>query len=138
MQSRRDADNPDGAAGLERRPPVGIARERETIADDAAPGQRECRTVCQETPTFTQLGDTNFYALVFFEKAVVSGRGGAGRRERSEWSTAEDLARWLSMHRRNLVHRYLGPMVDARILKYRYPETPNRRGQAYQSCRPNS
>ena len=49
-----------------------------------------------------------------------------------EWTTAGDLARWLSMHRRSLVHRHLGPLVDAGILKYRYPETPNRRGQAYQ------
>ena len=47
-----------------------------------------------------------------------------------EWTTAGDLARWLSMHRRSLVHRHLGPLVDAGILKYRYPETPNRRGQA--------
>ena len=30
--------------GLERRPPVGIARERETCADDAGPCQHECRT----------------------------------------------------------------------------------------------
>ena len=33
--------------GLERRPPVGTARERETSAEDAAPYQRECRTVSQ-------------------------------------------------------------------------------------------
>ena len=31
--------------GLERRPLVGIAQERETSADDAAPDQRECRTL---------------------------------------------------------------------------------------------
>ena len=34
------------ADGLDRRPPVGIARERETRADDAAPGQRERRAIC--------------------------------------------------------------------------------------------
>ena len=33
--------------GLERRPPVGIARERETSADDAALYRRECRTLSQ-------------------------------------------------------------------------------------------
>ena len=33
--------------GLERRPPVGIARERETKADDAALCRRECRTLSQ-------------------------------------------------------------------------------------------
>ena len=33
--------------GLERRPPVGIARERETRADDAALCLRECRTLSQ-------------------------------------------------------------------------------------------
>ncbi len=34
-----------GAEARERRPPVGIARERETSADDAALCQRECRTL---------------------------------------------------------------------------------------------
>ena len=33
--------------GLERRPPAGIARERETSADDTGPCQRECRTPSQ-------------------------------------------------------------------------------------------
>ena len=33
--------------GLERRPPAGIARERETSADDAAPCQREFPTLAQ-------------------------------------------------------------------------------------------
>ena len=33
--------------GLERRPPVGIARERETRADDAALYRRECRPLSQ-------------------------------------------------------------------------------------------
>ena len=62
VQSRRESGSPHGSAGtryhvpppeqkrgdgLERRPPVGIARERETNADDAAPYQRECRTLFQ-------------------------------------------------------------------------------------------
>ena len=33
--------------GLERRPPVGTARERETSADDAAPCQRDRRTLSE-------------------------------------------------------------------------------------------
>ena len=33
--------------GLERRPPAGITRERETSADDTGPCQRECRTPSQ-------------------------------------------------------------------------------------------
>ena len=33
--------------GLERRPPAGIARERETSADDVAPCQRGLRTLSQ-------------------------------------------------------------------------------------------
>ena len=33
--------------GQERQPPAGIARERETSADDTAPCQRECRTPSQ-------------------------------------------------------------------------------------------
>ena len=76
MPSRRDADHRDGSAGkgtptsrsaplrkaqrdrasptakkrgdgLERRPPAGIARERETSADDSAPCQHEGRTLSQ-------------------------------------------------------------------------------------------
>ena len=33
--------------GLERRPPAGIARKRETSADDVAPCQRKFRTLSQ-------------------------------------------------------------------------------------------
>ncbi len=50
------ANREKGGDGLERRPPAGIARERETRADDAAPCQRERRTtvfmmgaVCRRT-----------------------------------------------------------------------------------------
>ena len=34
-----------GGDGLERRPPAGIARERETREDDVSSGQRECRAI---------------------------------------------------------------------------------------------
>ena len=44
--------------------------------------------ICQETRTFTQLGDTNFYAPVFGGKGAVSGQGAAKRRERSDRSYA--------------------------------------------------
>jgi len=45
MQSRRAAKRHEGSAGLDRRPPAGIARERETSVDDTAPCQREFRAV---------------------------------------------------------------------------------------------
>ena len=46
------------------------------------------RLSCQETRTSTQLGDTNFYALVFLDRRGASGRGAARRRERSDRSYA--------------------------------------------------
>ncbi len=46
-------------AGLERRPPAGLARERETSADDAAPCQREFPTLSQ--PRMAQLLTTPPY-----------------------------------------------------------------------------
>ena len=45
-------------------------------------------TICQETRTFAHLGDTNFYALEVLGRRVVSGRGAAMRRERSDRSYA--------------------------------------------------
>ena len=47
MQPRGNSDSPDGALARERRPPVGIARERETSTDNASPCQREFRTLSQ-------------------------------------------------------------------------------------------
>ena len=49
------------------RPPVGIVRERETRVDDAAPYQRECRTLSQpriawRVPAPSSSRDTNFCA----------------------------------------------------------------------------
>ena len=47
MRSRWDPDSRDGALARERRPPVGIARERETRTVGAAPRQREYRPLSQ-------------------------------------------------------------------------------------------
>ena len=41
----KDPQHPDCGLARERRPLVGIARERETNRDDRAPCQRECRTI---------------------------------------------------------------------------------------------
>ena len=41
-----------------------------------------------------------------------------------EWTTSAELARWFSMHRRSLVQRHLGPLVDAGLLKLRFPRPP--------------
>ena len=41
-----------------------------------------------------------------------------------EWTTAKQLAGWFSMHQRSLVHRHLGPMVDAGLLELQFPESP--------------
>ena len=59
----------------------------------AAPGPdggapRDGWAGCQETRTSTQLGDTNFYALVFLDRRAASGRGAVRRRERSDRSYA--------------------------------------------------
>ena len=48
-----------------------------------------------------------------------------------EWTTAKQLAGWVSMHQRSLVHRHLGPMVDAGLLVLRFPDSPRSPRQAY-------
>ena len=45
--------------------------------------------------------------------------------------TAEQLATQLKRTPSNLRNRYLTPMVNGGLLKLRYPESPNRPGQAY-------
>ena len=54
---------------------------------------------------------------------------------RREWTTAKQLAGWLSMHRRSLVHRHLGKLVDAELLVLRFPDKPRTRHQAYRTNR---
>ena len=44
-----------------------------------------------------------------------------------EWTTAKQLAGWLSMHQRSLVHRHLGPMVDDGLLELQSREARARR-----------
>ena len=50
-----------------------------------------------------------------------------------EWTTAKQLARWFSMHRRSLVNRHLGPMVDAGLLELQFPDSPRSPRQAYRT-----
>ena len=52
-----------------------------------------------------------------------------------EWTTAKQLAGWLSMHQRSLVHRHLGPMVDDGLLELQFPESPRSPRQAYRTRR---
>ena len=50
-----------------------------------------------------------------------------------EWTTSAELARWFSMHRRSLVQRHLGPLVDAGLLKLRFPDRPRSSRQSYRT-----
>ena len=50
-----------------------------------------------------------------------------------EWTTSDDLARFLDMHKPSLVYRHLRPLVDAGILELKYPEQPNHPRQAYRT-----
>ena len=50
-----------------------------------------------------------------------------------DWTTAKELARWFSMHQRSLVHRHLGPMVDAGLLELQFPDSPRSPRQAYRT-----
>ncbi len=50
-----------------------------------------------------------------------------------KWTTAKELARWFSMHQRSLVHRHLGPMVDAGLLELQFPDSPRSPRQAYRT-----
>lgn len=50
-----------------------------------------------------------------------------------EWTTSEDLARFLDMHKPSLVYRHLRPHVDAGLLELKYPDQPNHPRQAYRT-----
>ena len=50
-----------------------------------------------------------------------------------EWSTAAELARWVSMHRPSLVARHIRPLLKADLLKLKFPDRPNSPRQAYQT-----
>lgn len=50
-----------------------------------------------------------------------------------EWTTSEDLARFLGMHQHSLVARHLSDLVDAGLLKLKHPERPKHPRQAYRS-----
>ena len=50
-----------------------------------------------------------------------------------EWTTARQMARWFSMHRRSLVARHLGPLVDEELLMLRFPNKVRSRKQAYRT-----
>ena len=39
------------------------------------------------------------------------------------------------MHRRGLANRYIGPLLEADLLKRRYPDSPNTPKQAYRTRR---
>ena len=52
-----------------------------------------------------------------------------------EWTTAGELAGWLSVHRGMLVHRHLRPLLEAGVLELEYPDRPNSRHQAYRARR---
>ena len=48
-----------------------------------------------------------------------------------EWTTVGQLATWLGMDGRNLRKRHLRPLLKARRLRLRYPDTPSHPNQAY-------
>ena len=50
-----------------------------------------------------------------------------------EWTSAKQLADWLSVHRRNLVQRHIGPLVDDGFLILRFPDKVRSRKQAYRT-----
>ena len=50
-----------------------------------------------------------------------------------EWTTAAELARWVSMHQPSLVARHIRPLVQAGLLKLKVRDRPKSRPQAYQT-----
>ena len=50
-----------------------------------------------------------------------------------EWTTAKQMAQWFSMHRRSLVERHLGRLVDEELLMLRFPNKVRSRKQAYRT-----
>ena len=51
-----------------------------------------------------------------------------------EWTTSEDLARFLDMHQSSLVQRHLSALVEAGLLELKYPDNPRHQRQAYRTC----
>ena len=50
-----------------------------------------------------------------------------------KWTTAAELARWVSMHQPSLVARHIRPLLQADLLKLKVPDRPKSRLQAYQT-----
>ena len=50
-----------------------------------------------------------------------------------EWTTSEDLARFLDMHQPSLVQRHLSELVEAGLLELKYPDNPRHQRQAYRT-----
>ena len=50
-----------------------------------------------------------------------------------EWTTAAELAGWVSMHQPSLVARHIRPLVEADLLKLQFADQPNSPLQAYQT-----
>lgn len=49
------------------------------------------------------------------------------------WLTKMEIAKLLSRNPEDIRHRFLNPMSEQGLLRLRYPDTPNRRDQAYTS-----
>ena len=50
-----------------------------------------------------------------------------------EWTTSEELARFLEMHQSSLVQRHLSALVEAGLLELKYPDNPRDLRQAYRT-----
>ena len=50
-----------------------------------------------------------------------------------EWTTSEELARFLDMHQSSLVQRHLSALVNAGLLELKYPDNPRDLRQAYRT-----
>ena len=50
-----------------------------------------------------------------------------------EWTTSEELARFLNMHQSSLVQRHLSALVEAGLLELKYPDNPRHQRQAYRT-----
>ncbi len=54
---------------------------------------------------------------------------------RRDWTTPKQLAGWFDMHRRSLSNRHIQPLVKARLLERKFPDSPNSPRQAYRTRR---
>ena len=50
-----------------------------------------------------------------------------------QWTTAAELAGWVSMHQPSLVARHIRPLLKAGLLKLKAPDRPSSPQQAYQT-----